>query len=744
MSIGGSLSGVSFAGLGSGIDTQSIIAQLMQIESIPLTRLRARKAGIQARNQLYDGLRERVDALRTATSGLEAASVYTSVRAASSDESVATVTAQSGAAVGSFELAVRQLAKGEKLMSTPFASASSELGLSGSFLVNGKLVSVEATDSLQAVAGKINAAKGGVAATVVNGGAGQVYLSVSGSRTGASARISLAGVSGGALAGLGLVSSSLEAREAVSSDTVRSLGLSSKTAALGTLMGASTAGTIAIGGTDVTVDLAADSLETVAAKINAAGTGATASVVEVEQGSEKVFKLQVQGAGVPAGLSDPDGIWQQLGVLQGAAVDRRQSAENALFSVEGLDQSRESNQVSGIIEGVTFQLLSADSATPKKTTVTVSRDTGAVVESVKKYRDAYNALATYIAQNSAFDKDTFESGPLFGDGIARQVQATVFDAFSIAAQGVGLGNLGVLGFSVEPDGSLTLDEAALTALVESDPDAVRRTMAVEGSATGAGLLFLGATARSKTLASGFVVDITQPATTSNVVSNLASGVWEEGETLTFSGDLFGTSVEVTLSAGQDLASVVSQINNDSRLQGRVTASIEAGKLRLDGSRYGTPGRFSVVSNLEPKTTNSGIGAGGVVTDGLDVAGTINGEEAEGRGQVLSGKKGNLTTEGVQAMYVGSSTGNVGTLSFSVGWAPRAIDRLLALTDSANGLMAAAEDALESQEADADAGIEDLEERLAIREQTLRRKFLAMEQAMAAMQQQLARLQQVQQ
>lgn len=742
MSIGGGLAGVSFAGLGSGIDTQQIISQLMQIEQIPLRRLQARKAELQARNQLYDGLRDRVNALRTATSTLETATVYTAAKASSSDTGVASVSASPGAAVGSFELAVSRLAASEKLRGGPFASATAALGLEGTFLVNGKAVSLEATDTLQQAASKINSARAGVSAVVIDGGAGQAYISLSGTATGAAARISLAPVTGGALAGLGLVSGTLEARETVGSGAVRSLGLSSKTASLSTQLGAQTSGNLRIGTTDVAVDFAADSLETIAAKINAAGAGATATVVEAKQGSQTVYKLELSGPEVPSGLADPDSVWQQLGVLQGAATDRRQAAQDAAFTLDGVAQTSASNTVGGIVQGVTLTLLSADAGSPKRTTVTVERDTKAVVEAVKKYRDAYNAVTSYIAQNSTFDKDTFSSGPLFGDAVARQVLSTVFSAFSISGQGIGLGNLPALGFGVEADGTLRLDEAALAAAVEADPDAVRRTMTIEGSATGAGLSFLGATARSRPLAQGYVVNITQAATVTSAVSNEATTLaWSEAETLTFSGGLFGSDVTVTIAAGTTLSEAVAQLNADSRLAGKVTASLDGGKLRFDGSRHGTPGRFTVASDLAAGPDNSGFGTGGVLTDGLDVAGTINGEAAQGRGQVLTGSSGNVSTDGVQLMYTGSGTGDVGTVSFTVGWAPRALDRLLAMTDSANGLLRAAEQALERQEADADGSIEALQDRLKVREETLRRKFLAMEQAMAAMQQQLARLQQ---
>lgn len=744
MSLGGSLSGVSFSGLGSGIDTQSIVSQLMQVESIPLRRLQARRQEIEARELLYSGLRDRVSAFRDAVNSLQQASVYQKIKASSSDIAVATVSADATASAGGFTLAVSKLAQGEKFVSTAFASASDALGLTGSFLVNGKKVDVTADENLQQIAGKINRAGAQVSATVVNGGPNQVVLSISGSQTGAGSKVSFAPVSGSVLPSLGLFGAGLEARHASAPSTARGLGLTSKTAPLGTLIGSSAAGNLTISGQDVAVDFAVDSLETIASKINAGGTGVTASVVEVTNGSAKSYHLEVTGAAVPAGLTDGDSLWQQLGVLRATPLDIRQQSQDAEFTVDGIAQRSATNTVTGVVQGVTLTLLAADTATPKTTQIGLERDTAAVKDELKKLVDAYNGVTTFIQENSTFDADTFESGPLFGDSVARQVEQNLFQTFSLQGNGVGLGNLASLGLSLGSSGTMELNEAALDTALSTDPDAIRRTMSVDGSTTGANLSFLGATARSRTSASGYVVNVTQAATKAAMLAaTQATLPWSATEKLTFSGTVFGNSpIEVTIGAGSSLAQVVSQLNSDTRLAGRVVASVEGGALRLDSARFGTPGDFTAVSDLDPAADNSGLGkTGGTYTAALDIVGTINGEAADGIGQLLTGKKGNLTTEGVQLLYSGSATGDVGTVSFTVGWATRAVDALLALTDPVNGLMEATDQRLEDQLEDTDRDIASMEARLTIRQETLRRRFLAMEQAMSAMQRQSAGLQQ---
>ena len=123
-----------------------------------------------------------------------------------------------------------------------------------------------------------------------------------------------------------------------------------------------------------------------------------------------------------------------------------------------------------------------------------------------------------------------------------------------------------------------------------------------------------------------------------------------------------------------------------------------------------------------------------------MAGTINGEAADGNGQFLTGKVGNSRTEGLQIQYTGTATGAIGTVSFQQGLSPLMAAQLEGFTDSANGALTARDNALKSQIDDIDERVASFTETLAIREQTLKLKFLAMERAIARLQQQMAQLQ----
>jgi len=70
----------------------------------------------------------------------------------------------------------------------------------------------------------------------------------------------------------------------------------------------------------------------------------------------------------------------------------------------------------------------------------------------------------------------------------------------------------------------------------------------------------------------------------------------------------------------------------------------------------TAGLISRVSNLDE-----------LIANGTDVSGEINGEQASGRGQILTGDPGADTVEGIKVRYTGENTpagGNAGTVTFS--------------------------------------------------------------------------------
>jgi len=115
----------SSTGLISGLDTESIISQLIALESRPKVQIEQRNTVLEAQQTAYQTVNAQLLALRNASSRVVSDDVYDSTNASSSNEAVATVSSSVGAAVGNYSLTVRQLVGSQQTISRGFADNDS-------------------------------------------------------------------------------------------------------------------------------------------------------------------------------------------------------------------------------------------------------------------------------------------------------------------------------------------------------------------------------------------------------------------------------------------------------------------------------------------------------------------------------------------------------------------------------------------------------------------------------------------
>ncbi|MFQ3587196.1 MAG: flagellar filament capping protein FliD [Fimbriimonadaceae bacterium] len=743
-----SLSGITFSGINSGIDTDNIVKRLAELQRAPIRRLANQQAQIKNRMAAFGQLRSLMTNLASASGQLNMATTYQSVGATSSKTDVATVTVGSGAMPGTFELEVSRLAQGHKIASTPGQNdPTSALGLSGTLTINGRGVTIADGDSLTAIAQKINGANAGVTASVLNGGAGRAFLSLSSTEVGARSRIQIADLAGSVASSLGLISGTeVEIRESIANGAT-SASFASRTAPVGTMLGAGALSEVvfSINSTEVRVDPSADSLDAIVSKINSAATGATAAIRSVTENGQTRYKLDISGATTPA-FDDDDGFLEALGILQRGHGNQLLQAQDAAFSIDGIDMTSSSNRVTDAIAGVTINLLKANDSTPERSTITLTKDDNAIKQKIRGFADAFNAVVGFVKSQSKFDSESFTTGPLFADSLARQTEESIANLVFAKVDGLPeeFDSLVDIGFGFTNQGELSIDDAVLSNALSSNPEAVRKLFMAVGTSTSDALVYVSSS--DKTQASGagtYPVEITQVATLSSYRAEAAQlGASLIEETLFFSGNLFGSDgYTLVLPAGSTLADTISRINNDPKLKNLVTASNDGGYLKITSKIYGTSGRFAVGSNVAAGPETSGIGGGvdGIKVDGVDVAGLINGEEATGNGQFLTGKAGNLRTEGLQVQYAGTALGVVGGIRLTKGLGTLMQSLVGRFTDTISGSLPANDKELQAQIDDLDRQIRLIDERVAAQEQILRQRFAAMENAIASAQQQQARL-----
>src|ERR671932_1076305 len=102
---------INFGGLASGLDTNSIVDQLMAIERQPQNRLKLKQGQIDARKSALQDVESRLKNLRLAAQDLKSATLWLDTQTVDvNDATKVTATRTGGAGTGAYQLTVSQLA----------------------------------------------------------------------------------------------------------------------------------------------------------------------------------------------------------------------------------------------------------------------------------------------------------------------------------------------------------------------------------------------------------------------------------------------------------------------------------------------------------------------------------------------------------------------------------------------------------------------------------------------------------
>ncbi len=180
---------ITQAGIGSGLDLESLIEAFVTAESVP-TEIRLQEKEERVRNEIsgIGSFKSALSTFQTAAKKLESIEDFYKQTIAVSNDDV-TVSTNGSATNGSFSVEVIQLAEATRLQTPDFASSTTTVG-AGSVTfssANGDTfnVAIDAADDLSTIRDKINAESTnfGVNVTLVNHDGG-TYLSYSSSETG--------------------------------------------------------------------------------------------------------------------------------------------------------------------------------------------------------------------------------------------------------------------------------------------------------------------------------------------------------------------------------------------------------------------------------------------------------------------------------------------------------------------------------------------------------------------------------
>ena len=190
----------SVGGLASGLDTNSMITQLMGVERAPVTALETRRAGYQARANAWQSIRTRLSSLHTSIDTVRnAADFDTFSKVTSSDPDAVSVVLGSSGTTGatSASFRVEALAARHQLAATGTFSGLDSLVDAGTLtLTAGSVahtITTTGTTTLGDLLNEVNALGAGVKANAVAVGSTSYRLLISADGTGADAAFTASG-----------------------------------------------------------------------------------------------------------------------------------------------------------------------------------------------------------------------------------------------------------------------------------------------------------------------------------------------------------------------------------------------------------------------------------------------------------------------------------------------------------------------------------------------------------------------
>lgn len=346
----------------------------------------------------------------------------------------------------------------------------------GSFVINGKSITITSTDTINTIANKITASGANVKATV--GTDGKITLTQK--TVGKNSTIAL-GSEGTTnfFSAAGLNAGDAEVKEGKDSD---SASLLKDVTGLENIK----KGYFSINGTFFAVDPEVDTVESIVKKINASTTAGVSafydstthkiSLTSKTAGDEDI-KLGTYNDPAVSTDTDSSNFLSQVGLVQA----NQKTGADAVVTVNGIATTATNNKIT--YQGNTFTLVGEGTAN-----VTVTDDIDAMVTKVQTFITAYNAAMDSIVSKVTEESDSSSTdasvGNLFGDATLRSIEQALrsFSSSVLSSQsstmqqlsqvGITTGKAGVYDLAQIQSGHLELDETKLRAALASNPSAV--------------------------------------------------------------------------------------------------------------------------------------------------------------------------------------------------------------------------------------------------------------------------------
>ncbi|PUU86918.1 MULTISPECIES: flagellar filament capping protein FliD [Halanaerobium] len=161
------MSDLSLGGLATGMDTQGIIDQLVQLEKKPIYNYQQEISEMEQTKGAWRDINSRLDNLENTITDLKLSSTYNSRTTTSSNQDVVTATASNSTAEANYDIKVKRTAKAQRIFGGQMADAYTA-SADDTITIKGTDIAVTAGDTLTEISNKINEAEAGVSASIVD------------------------------------------------------------------------------------------------------------------------------------------------------------------------------------------------------------------------------------------------------------------------------------------------------------------------------------------------------------------------------------------------------------------------------------------------------------------------------------------------------------------------------------------------------------------------------------------------
>ncbi|MCP4986866.1 MAG: flagellar filament capping protein FliD [Colwellia sp.] len=491
------MTGISFTGIGSGLQVSEIVGAIVNSEKIPYESRVSRQQGAYTSDiSAVGALKSALEDVKSSFDGLSDVDEYQQRTVTGRDDFVS-LSSDKYAEVGRYSVEVQSLASHHKIMSSAIAS-DEEVGEGTLSIESGSNVfeiSVSATATLNEVRDAINDSTDNtsVSATIITDSSGQ-HLVLNSKETGLDNAITVN------VDDIDLDNSDASGLSRLASDETNKLtsanGFSSSdTVGSGTL-------TFNSDDNDFTVDIAAtDTLSDIMESINsnAINDSVRASISNDGTNDYLVFSSRESGSdhAITVTATDDDtNDLDGLGISQFASANMTAStnisnmvevdtASDAKIVIDGtISVASSTNVFKGVIDGVDITANKAHAVDDDISKIAISEDNSNVAGGLNTFITSFNSLLDLSKQLGKSGEDG--AGPLSGDSMLRGVMSKLRNQFNKEFD-VGNGEtltLSQLGVRTERSGQLSLDKSTLDDLLENSPDKIQNFFIGEDNESG--------------------------------------------------------------------------------------------------------------------------------------------------------------------------------------------------------------------------------------------------------------------